>query len=269
MARALVKTGVIVKIGIIGAASMGQILAGKLIEAGHAVKVSNSRGPETLEDIAAKTGATAVSVSDAVKDVDVVFIAIPTGAVPHLPNDLFEGVPEDVVVIDITNTFPWRDGLIQAFDDGVPESRWVCAQIGRPVIKAFNTVGFPTLHAEGRPAGTPGRIAMPVAGDDARAKHIVLQLVEQLGFDAVDAGSLDDSWRQQPGTPAYCTDLDVHGVKEGLARADTANARKRRDIASEIFSGPGENLPPVSDPKDLVAIIRAIYRAVNKMNPAA
>jgi 8-hydroxy-5-deazaflavin:NADPH oxidoreductase len=255
------------KIGIIGAASMGPILAGMLTKVGHAVKISNSRGPDTLKAIAAQTGATAVSVSDAVKDVDVVFIAIQTRSVPDLPKGLFEGVPDRVIVIDITNTFPWRDGKIQAFEDGVPESRWVSDQIGRPVIKAFNTLGFPTLYSEGRPKGTPGRIAMPVAGDDARAKEIVFDLVDQLGFDGVDAGSIADSWRQQPGTPAYCTDLDVEGVKDGLARADVVNARKRRDITSEIFSGPGENLPSVSDPKELVAIIRAIYRGVHKMNP--
>lgn len=255
------------KIGIIGGSSMGTILAGKLTKAGHTVKISNSRGPETLQDVAAKTGAIAVSVVDAVRDVDVVFIAIPTKAVPHLPSGLFEGVSDDVVVIDITNTFPWRDGLIQAFDDGVPESRWVSDQIGRSVVKAFNTVAFPTLYAEGRPAGAPGRIAVPVAGDDTRAKDIVLKLVDQLGFDGVDAGSIDESWRQQPGTPAYVTDLDVEGVKQGLARADVVNARKRRDLASEIFSGPGENLPPVSDAAHLVAIIRAIYRALQKMEP--
>lgn len=247
---------------------MGSILAGKLTKAGHAVKISNSRGPETLQGVAAQTGATAVSVTDAVRGVDVVFIAIPTKAVPHLPKGLFAAVSDDVVVIDITNTFPWRDGLIQAFDDGVPESRWVADQIGHAVVKAFNTISFPTLQAEGRPAGTPGRIAVPVAGDDATAKGIVLKLADQFGFDGVDAGSLDESWRQQPGTPAYVTDLDVEGVKAALKRAEIPTARKRRDIASEIFSGPGENLPPVSDPAHLVAIIRAIYRALQKVEPA-
>jgi 8-hydroxy-5-deazaflavin:NADPH oxidoreductase len=256
-----------VRAGIIGSAVMGRILAGKLAGAGHSVKVSNSRGPESLVDFSAQTGATAVSVQDAVKDVDVVFIAIPTKAVPDLPVGLFDGIADDVVVIDITNTFPWRDGVIQAFDEGVPESRWVSERIGRPVVKAFNTVGFPTLYAEGRPVGSDGRIAIPVAGDDTKAKDVVLTLVEQFGFDGVDGGGIDDSWRQQPGTPAYCTDLDVQGVRDGLARADVVNARKRRDIASEIFSGPGENLPAVSDPKELVVIIRAIYRAINKMNP--
>lgn len=256
------------KIGIIGASAMGSILADKLVKTGHAVKISNSRGPDSLKDVAAKTGATAVSVMEAVNDVDAVFIAIPTKAVPHLPRGLFEGVAEDVVIIDITNTFPWRDGRIQAFEDGIPESRWVSDQIGRPVVKAFNTIAYPTLYAEGRPAQAAGRIAIPVAGDDARAKDIVMRLVDQFGFDGVDAGGIEESWRQQPGTPAYVTDLDVEGVKDGLRRADVTTARKRRDVASEIFSGPGENLPPVSDAAHLVAIIRAIYRALQKVQPA-
>jgi 8-hydroxy-5-deazaflavin:NADPH oxidoreductase len=173
--------------GIIGSAAMGRILAGKLADAGHSVKVANSRGPESLADFAAQTGATAVSVLDVVKDVDVVFVAIPTKAVADLPTGLFDGVPDDVVVVDITNTFPWRDGLIQAFEKGVPESRWVSERIGRSVVKAFNTVGFPTLYSEGRPAGSDGRIAIPVAGDDAKAKDVVLGLVDQFGFDGVDA----------------------------------------------------------------------------------
>ena len=256
------------KIGIIGAASMGAILAGKLTKAGHTVKIANSRGPETLRDVAAHAGASAVFVSDAVRDIDIVFIAIPTRAVPHLPKGLFEGVPDDVVVIDITNTFPWRDGLIQAFDDGVPESRWVSDQIGRPVIKAFNTVGFPTLYAEGRPAGTPGRIAMPAAGDAHKGEgHCPEANRPNWASTELMPAVSTSRGGSSLGRQAYCTDLDVRGVKEGLARADVANARKRRDIASEVFSGPGENSPPVTDPKDLVAIIRAIYRAINKMNP--
>lgn len=256
------------KIGIIGAAFMGPILAGKLVQAGHQVKISNSRGPESLKDVEERTGATAVSVSDAVKDVEIVFIAIPTKAVLKLPVGLFSGLSDDVVVVDVTNHFPWRDGTIEALDAGTSESRWISDQIGASVVKALNTMAFPSFDAEGRPAGSPGRLALPVAGDDARAKGIVLKLVDQLGFDGVDAGSIDESWRQQPGSPVYCTDLDAQAVEEGLARADAQKSRKRRDISSEIFSGPGENLPPVSEAGHLVPIIRAIYRAVQKMEPA-
>ncbi len=106
----------------------------------------------------------------------------------------------------------------------MPESVWVSRQLGRPVIKAFNNIRAQHLMERGRAAGAPGRIALPVAGDDPRAKGVVMQLVEELGFDAVDAGPLSESWRQQPGTPVYATDLDAEGVRRGLAEA----SRERR-----------------------------------------
>jgi hypothetical protein len=101
----------------------------------------------------------------------------------------------------------------------MPESRWVEQQLGRPVIKAFNNIYAKHLLELGRPAGSPGRIALPVAGDDAKAKGVVLRLIDELGFDAVDAGGLDGSWRQQPGTPVYTADLDREGVRRALDAA--------------------------------------------------
>jgi predicted dinucleotide-binding enzyme len=101
----------------------------------------------------------------------------------------------------------------------MPESRWVEQQLGRPVVKAFNSIVAQHLLKLGRPAGTPGRIALPVAGDDDAAKAVVMRLVNELGFDPIDAGGLDESWRQQPGTPVYCTDLDAEGVRRGLSEA--------------------------------------------------
>ena len=103
---------------------------------------------------------------------------------------------------------------------GMVESRWVQQPLGRPVIKAFNNIYADHLRDNGRPAGTSGRIALPVAGDDESAKAVVMQLIDDLGFDAVDAGSLDQSWRQQPGTPVYTTDLDVDGVRHALSQAN-------------------------------------------------
>src|SRR5262249_39740795 len=99
------------------------------------------------------------------------------------------------------------------------ESRWVSTQLGRPVIKVFNNIYAQHLLERGGPKGTPARIALPVAGDDRRAKDIVMRLVDELGFDPVDAGSLDDSWRQQPATPVYAADFDAAGVKRALAEA--------------------------------------------------
>jgi predicted dinucleotide-binding enzyme len=91
--------------------------------------------------------------------------------------------------------------------------------LGRPVVKAFNNIYAEHLLKKGQAAGTPGRIALPVAGDDERAKAIVLKLVDELGFDAVDTGGLDESWRQQPGTPVYAADFDAAGVREALESA--------------------------------------------------
>jgi predicted dinucleotide-binding enzyme len=123
-------------------------------------------------------------------------------------------------VIDTGNYYPQqRDGRIDGIEDGMTESRWVARQLGRPVVKAFNNIYAEHLMERGKPAGSPGRIALPVAGDSAADKEVVMRLVEELGFDAVDAGGLDESWRQQPGTPVYATDLDVAGVHRALSEA--------------------------------------------------
>jgi predicted dinucleotide-binding enzyme len=207
------------KIGIIGAGNIGGTLTRRLAALGHEVSVANSRGPETLRELATETGATAVSVTDAAHDKDVVVVTIPEKNILDLPDDLFAGAG-DVVVVDTGNYYPQqRDGRIDAIEDGMVESRWVQQQLGRPVIKAFNNIYADHLRDNGRPAGTPGRIALPVAGDDDAAKAVVMQLIDELGFDAVDAGSLDQSWRQQPGTPVYTTDLDADGVRRALSQA--------------------------------------------------
>ncbi|HVX56137.1 MAG TPA: NAD(P)-binding domain-containing protein, partial [Candidatus Saccharimonadales bacterium] len=205
---------------IIGAGQIGGTLTRRLTTLGHTVLVANSRGPDTLSALAAETGATAVGVSEAVRSVDLVIVTIPEKNIPNLPVELFEPVPPDVAVVDTGNYYPrQRDGLIAPIEAGMPESVWVEQQLGRPVIKAFNTIFAEHLLKLGRPAGAPGRIALPVAGADAAAKHTVMQLVDELGFDAVDAGDLDESWRQQPGTPLYTKDFDAAGVRRALNEA--------------------------------------------------
>lgn len=208
------------KIGIIGAGQIGGTLVRRLTALGHEVSVANSRGPETLADLAAETGAKAVSVAETIPGADIVVVTIPEKHVPELPKGLFDGAASDLVVIDTGNYYPrQRDGRIEGIEDGMLESRWVEKQIGHPVIKVFNNIYARNLMSLGRPAGSPDRIALPVAGDDAKAKSTVLRLVEELGFDAVDAGGLDDSWRQQPGTPVYTAVLDASGVRKALSEA--------------------------------------------------
>lgn len=208
-------------IGIIGAGNIGGNLTRRFSQLGHKVLVANSRGPETLSDLASETGATPVTVEEAARRGDVVIVTIPQKNIPELRDDLFAGVPDSVVVVDTGNYYPQqRDGRIAGIEDGMVESRWVSEQLGRPVVKAFNNIYAEHLLKRGEPAGTPGRIALPVAGDDERAKSVVLGLIDELGFDGVDAGGLDESWRQQPGTPVYAADFDTEGVRRALAGAN-------------------------------------------------
>jgi len=217
------------KIGIIGAGQIGGTLVRRFTALGHQVSVANSKGPETLADLARETGAKAVTVRDAARAGQVVIVTIPEGKVPNLPKDLFAGVPDDVVVVDTGNYYPQqRDGRIAGIEEGLTESRWVANQLGRPVVKAFNNIYARHLLERGRPKGNAGRIALPVAGDNQRAKDVVMRLVDELGFDPVDAGGLDDSWRQQPSTPVYTTDFDAAGVKRGLKEANPERGRDWR-----------------------------------------
>jgi len=213
------------KIGIIGAGQIGGALTRRFTKLGHEVYVANSRGPASLADLAKETGARGVSVKEAAHAGQVVVVTIPEAKIPGLPKDLFAGVPAGTVIIDTGNYYPReRDGRIADIEAGMTESRWVANQLGRPVVKAFNNIYAKHLLERGLPAGSRGRIALPVAGDDTQAKKIVMQLVNELGFDPVDAGGLDDSWRQQPGSPVYATDFDAEGVRRALAQASKERA---------------------------------------------
>lgn len=223
-------------IGIIGSGHIGSALARQLTALGHRVSIANSRGPASLSALAAETGATAATVDEAARARDVVIVTIPEKAVSELPRDVFTTTP--AVVVDTGNYYPSRDGRIAEIDSGLADSQWVAQMLGRPVVKAFNNITANSLATRGVPAGTPGRVCLSVAGDDVRAKQVVLGLMEALGFDGLDAGKLADSWRQQPGTPAYCQDLDAAALKTALARADagkTAHYRAQADEAARPY----------------------------------
>ncbi|WP_405148541.1 NAD(P)-binding domain-containing protein [Sphaerisporangium sp. NBC_01403] len=207
------------KIGIIGAGHIGGNLTRRLTALGHEVAVANSRGPETLTELAEETGATPVHVEQATRGVEVVVVAIPVKSVPKLPAGLFDGVPDSVAVIDTGNYYPQRDGLIAPIEEGVTESRWTEQHLGHPVIKAFNGTYAQHILDLPRPKGTPGRVALPVAGDDEAAKRVVRDLIDELGFDTVDAGGLDESWRQQPGSPVYGQSVEADAIRDLLAKA--------------------------------------------------
>jgi 8-hydroxy-5-deazaflavin:NADPH oxidoreductase len=222
------------RIAIIGAGNMGATLASRLTRLGHQVTIANSRGPRTLADVAARTGATPAPITQVSSKADVVIVTIPEKSAPALPPGLLSALPEDTVVVDTGNYVPQlRDGHIDAIDAGRPESQWVQSQLRRPVVKAFNTIRPASLADLGKPAGAAGRIAVPVAGDDPAAKAVVLELADQLGFDGLDAGPLAESWRQQPGTPVYTADLPLGAARRALADAtpeQTASWRGRHPL---------------------------------------
>src|SRR5438094_2291619 len=224
------------KIGVIGAGAVGGTLARLLAKLGNQVSIANSRGPESLTALATEIGASPASVVDAAKAAEIVIVAIPTKAVADLPQSLFANVPGSVVVVDTGNYHPeLRDGRIDAIDRGMLDSEWVAQQLGRPVIKAFNNILATSLLEKGVARGMTGRIALSVAGDSADAKATVLRLVADLGFDPVDGGELDDSWRHQPGTPAYCRDLDAPALRRVRAEADPSRiAAYRAEREAEI-----------------------------------
>ncbi|MFE9678882.1 NADPH-dependent F420 reductase [Streptomyces sp. NPDC006259] len=213
--------GCVMKIGIIGAGNIGGNLTRRLTALGHEVSVANSRGPQTLTELAEETGATPVRVEEAARGAEIVVVTVPLKAVPDLPEGLFDEAAEGVAVIDTGNYYPQqRDGRIDAIEDeGVTESRWTERHIGHPVIKAFNGTYAQDILDRPLPAGDPDRVALPVAGDDGAAKAKVRALIDELGFDTVDAGGIDDSWRQQPDTPVYGLRGGVDEVTKALAQA--------------------------------------------------
>ena len=222
------------KIGILGTGHIGKTLARKLSAVGHDVKVANSRGPETIEADVLAGGARAVSTAQAVEDVDVVILSIPLNRIPTIA-PLIANLPAETVVIDTSNYYPHRDDKIDAIEAGQVESLWVAQQLGRPIAKAWNAIGSGSFATLGLPAGSPDRIALPVAADRENDSEVAMALVEDTGLDAFDAGTLADSWRQQPGSPCYCTDLSREEMPAALASAERERLPRRRELAIEAI----------------------------------
>lgn len=230
------------KIGIIGTGAIGSILIEKLSAAGHQVKITNTRAMPELEKIAASLGATAATLQNVVKEVDAVIFSMPFSAYKDLPKDLLQDVPSDVVIMDTANYYPLRDGELSGLE-GMTESEYISATLGRPVIKVFNNIMEYTLRHKGKSTGEDGRIAISVAGDNEEHKKVASSLVDQTGFDTVDGGSLAESWRQQPGTPSYCTELNATELQQALLDAEKGKASGLRDhIIDRLMSY--ETFPP-------------------------
>lgn len=199
------------KIGVIGSGNIGGTLARRLAQVGHAVAVSNSRGPHTLRELAADLGpnGAAMTAADAVRFGDVVVVAVPFGKYRDLP---VEGTGGGVVV-DATNYYPDRDGQFTELDaDLTTSSELVQRHFPEaPVVKAFNAIYWSHLRDFGRANGDRDRIGIPISGDDPLAKDIVSTIIDELGFDAVDAGGLAEGGRKhQPGTTVYTADMHTN-----------------------------------------------------------
>lgn len=219
------------KIGIIGTGAIGSTIAKKLANAGHEVKVNNTDEPQKLAEKAKELGAIPSTIGELVKDVEVIILSVPTTAIPELAKGSFNNLPKNVIIVDTSNYYPFRDGEIEDLKNGKVESVWISEQFGKPVIKAFNNLLAHTLAHAGKDKGQEGRIAMAVSGDDEGSKKVVSGLISDVGFDAVDAGTLSESWRHQPGTPAYCTELNVAELKQALMASKREDAAYLRDLA--------------------------------------
>ncbi|WP_026793279.1 NADPH-dependent F420 reductase [Pleomorphomonas oryzae] len=246
------------KIGILGTGNIGKTLALKLAAAGHDVKAANSRGPDTIDPSVLANGARAVTAADAVKDVDAVILTMPLASLRDVA-PLISPLPAETVVIDTSNYYPHRDGTIEAIEAGEAESVWASRLLGRPIAKAWNCIGTSSFASKGQPAGSPGRIALPVSADRDADRKVAMALVEDTGFDAFDAGSLAASWRQQPGAPAYCTDLTLNELPAALAAAERHRLPKRRELTLAIMAERFGGIVTNADSDYRVRLARAIY----------
>lgn len=206
------------KIGIIGAGFIGRNVAQLALAAGHEVMLSNARGPKSLSSVAGNLpGSQVGTVEEAAAFGDLVLLAIPFEHYRSVPARLLEGK----TVLDANNYYPDRDGHILALDAfETTTSRLIAEHLpGARVVKVFNAILAQDLLQHGRPSGAADRRALPVAADDVSAKAQVIKWLDELGFDAVDAGNLDDSWRFERAKPAYCIPLDKAGLAQALAAA--------------------------------------------------
>ena len=207
------------RIGLIGAGNIGGTIARLAVDNGHEVVLSNSRGPDTLRELVAGLGsrASADDPAGAATRGEIVVVTIPLKSYRAVPAAELAGK----TVVDTNNYYPDRDGRIAELDDSHTTSSELLAThlAGAHVVKAFNTIYFEHLATQGLPAGTPERRALPIAGDDADAKHTVERLIDEFGFDVVDAGSLPEGRRFQPGSPAYNVRLTAEELRIALMPA--------------------------------------------------
>jgi predicted dinucleotide-binding enzyme len=206
-------------IGLVGAGHIGSQVARLAVKSGYDVVISNSRGPQTLAELVAELGpkARAATPVDAAKAGDIVVVTIPLKNYRSVPVEPLAGK----IVIDTNNYYPQRDGHIPELDnESTTTSELLQAHLpASKVVKAFNHIYASQLTTDGLPAGTKNRRALVIAGDDREAKAAVAHLLDQFGFDAVDAGPLREGWRIQRDTPGYGPRRTAQELRKDLAAA--------------------------------------------------
>lgn len=242
------------RITVIGTGAIGGNLARRLSQAGHDVLAGNASGPEAFPAELIAAGVKRIELDESMSDRDVVVLAVPFSVQPKLA-PLLATTSADSIVVDTSNYYPFMMGPVDAVENGQVESIWVQKQLGRPVVKAWNAALAGTQQTKGRPAGAFDRIAIPVAADSVEARRAVMQLVDDTGFDPLDSGVLADSWRQQPGTPAYCTELGLEDLAKALGSAEKDKAAATRDRLMGYFGSLEE--PPSLD--ETVAVNRSAF----------
>lgn len=229
------------RIGILGVGSIGKTIALRLAAAGHKVEVANSGDPKMISDDVLATGAKADWAKNVVKEKDVLILSIPFFKIPAL-KPLIATLSKDTVLIDTSNYYPGKEGYyqgrdpkIEELDKSISETQWVQEQLDHPVVKAWNNILAETLLNKNQPESHPERLAIAVAADRARDLEVASELVELTGFDAFPSGSVADSWRHQPGAPAYCTDMKACDLPAALAAAERSRLPARRDFAMAVI----------------------------------
>ncbi|MGJ0638526.1 NADPH-dependent F420 reductase [Xenorhabdus bovienii] len=202
-------------IGIIGAGAMAQAICKHTLNSGHSVMLSNSRGPQTLNQLVGSLGCSAGTITEAAEFGDIVIIAIPLGMYRTLPTSPLTGK----ITLDLLNYFPHRDGVIPELQRGeITTSELLARHIPNArLVKALNSITVEDLRKDNRPVGAPERRAIPIAGNDIEAKEVTARFINDIGFDVVDGGDLSDSWRFERFRPVYCVALDKESMMQTLA----------------------------------------------------
>src|SRR5258708_21775437 len=164
---------------------------------------------------------------------------------------------KETIVIDVGNYYSWRDGRIDEIESGLTDSAWVEKQIGRPIVKVLNSIGSKNLAGAGRLHGSRDRVALPISGDNPKAKETVAQLIDRIRFDSVDAGTIAESWRQQPRSPVYCVNPTKEELQKWLKNVDHSSLVTNREKGMKAHFAVEHR-----DPRTGAVIRRADYQTI-------